>query len=210
MAWVGIIGLSGRMSGRTRSIRDLVGRLKNWRHHSSHRLRARLFKRLGYFVQYYGGDTLDASLLLLPLVGFLPADDPRIRGTIAAIERDLMDGGLVRRKARSPDGPDEGAFLACSCWLADCYRLQGRDPEAVALLERVIAVANDVGLLSEEYPCASRALVGNIPQAFTHLALVNTALLLSGPRSSEAADEGLAPPMPDGGAVPACSAGAPR
>ena len=92
-----------------------------------------------------------------------------------------MDGGLVRRKARSPDGPDEGAFLACSCWLADCYRLQGRDPEAVALLERVIAVANDVGLLSEEFHVPSRALVGNIPQAFTHLALVNTALLLSGP-----------------------------
>jgi GH15 family glucan-1,4-alpha-glucosidase len=136
---------------------------------------------LGHFVQHYGDDTLDASLLLLPLAGFLPADDPRIAGTIAAIERRLMDGGLVRRKAPNPDGPNEGVFLAGSCWLADCYRLQGRDSEAVAMLERVIGVANDVGLLSEEYHVPSRTLIGNMPQAFTHLALVNTALHLSGP-----------------------------
>ena len=109
---------------------------------------------LGHFVQHYGSDTLDASLLLLPLVGFLPADDPRIAGTIAAIERDLMEGGLVRRKPPKPHGHDEGAFLACSCWLADCYKMQGRDDEAATLLERVIAVSNDVGLLSEEYDVA--------------------------------------------------------
>ena len=134
-----------------------------------------------HFVQHYGSETLDASLLLLPLVGFLPADDPRIAGTIAAIERELMDGGLVRRKAAAPDSPDEGAFLACSCWLADCYKMQGRDDEAAALLERVIGLANDVGLLSEEYHVPSRSLIGNMPQALTHLALVNTALFLSGP-----------------------------
>ena len=93
-------------------------------------------------------------MLLLPLVGFLPVDDPRIAGTIAAIERDLMEGGLVRRKPPKPDGHDEGAFLACSCWLADCYKMQGRDDEAAALLERVIGLSNDVGLLSEEYDVA--------------------------------------------------------
>ena len=119
--------------------------------------------------------------MLLPLVGFLPVDDPRIAGTIAAIERDLMEGGLVRRKPPSPDGRDEGAFLACSCWLADCYKMQGRDDEAAALLERVIGVSNDVGLLSEEYDVRSRSLIGNIPQALTHLGLINTALFLSGP-----------------------------
>jgi GH15 family glucan-1,4-alpha-glucosidase len=136
---------------------------------------------LGHFVQHYGSDTVDASLLLLPLVGFLPADDPRIVGTIVAIERDLMEGGLVRRKPRRPDGHDEGAFLACSCWLADCYKMQGRDDEAAALLERVIGLSNDVGLLSEEYDVRSRSLTGNIPQALTHLGLINTALFLSGP-----------------------------
>ena len=136
---------------------------------------------LGHFVQFYGGDTLDASLLLLPLVGFLPVDDPRIARTIAAIERELMEGGLVRRKPPRPHGPDEGAFLACTCWLADCYKMQGRDDEAATLLERVIGVSNDVGLLSEEYDVGSRSLIGNIPQTLTHLGVINTALFLSGP-----------------------------
>ena len=94
----------------------------------------------GHFIQRYESDTLDASLLLLPLVGFLPVEDTRIAGTIAAVERELMDVGLVRRKAPSAEGPDEGAFLACSCWLADCYKMQGRDEEATALLERVIGL----------------------------------------------------------------------
>lgn len=136
---------------------------------------------LGHFVQSYDSDTLDASLLLLPLVGFLPVDDPRIAGTIVAIERDLMEGGLVRRKPPKPDHHDEGAFLVCSCWLADCYKMQDRDDEAAALLERVIGISNDVGLLSEEYDVRSRSLIGNIPQALTHLGLINTALFLSGP-----------------------------
>ncbi len=124
---------------------------------------------------------LDGSLLLLPTVGFLPAGDPRMAGTIAAVERDLMDGGLVRRKPAKHDGHDEGAFLVCSCWLADCMAKQGRHGDARAMLERVIGLSNDVGLLSEEYHVPTQRLIGNVPQALTHLGVVNTALSLSGP-----------------------------
>ncbi|MBN8910019.1 MAG: glycoside hydrolase family 15 protein, partial [Rhodospirillales bacterium] len=135
--------------------------------------------RLGSFVQHYGAQTLDASLLLIPLVGFLPADDPRIAGTIAAIERELMEDGLVRRKPPSGAVP-EGAFLACSCWLADCRQMQGRHEEACEALERVLSVRNDLGLLSEEYDLGAGQLAGNFPQALSHLALVTSALGLSG------------------------------
>ncbi|MFL5280546.1 MAG: glycoside hydrolase family 15 protein [Rhodopila sp.] len=134
---------------------------------------------LGTFVQYYGGEALDGSLLLMPLVGFLPVDDPRMAGTIAAIERDLIHDGLVWRK--HGDGEPEGAFLACSCWLADCRSLQGRDTAAREVFERMLSVRNDVGLLSEEYNLRGRHLTGNFPQALSHLALVTTALGLSGP-----------------------------
>ena len=135
---------------------------------------------LGTFVQHYGGQVLDGSLLLMPLVGFLPANEPRMAGTIAAIERELMEDGLVRRKRG--EGPEpEGAFLACSCWLADCRRLQGRDKDARDTFERVLSVRNDVGLLSEEYNLRGRHLAGNFPQALSHLALVTTGLGLSGP-----------------------------
>ena len=135
---------------------------------------------LGTFVQHYGGQVLDGSLLLMPLVGFLPANEPRMAGTIAAIERELMEDGLVRRKRG--EGPEpEGAFLACSCWLADCRRLQGRDQDARDTFERVLSVRNDVGLLSEEYNLRGRHLAGNFPQALSHLALVTTGLGLSGP-----------------------------
>lgn len=136
---------------------------------------------LGTFTQSYGSHALDASLLLLPLVGFLPADDPRMAATIARIGSELAQGGFVRRTRAKGDGADEGAFLPCSLWMADCLRLQGRHDEAAAYLERVLAVANDVGLLSEEYDVPGRALTGNFPQALTHLAVVNTALGLSGP-----------------------------
>jgi GH15 family glucan-1,4-alpha-glucosidase len=132
------------------------------------------------FVQYYGGEKLDASLLLMPLVGFLPADDPRIANTVAAIERELTQDGLVRRKAPSGDNP-EGAFLACSCWLADCRHMQGRHREAREALERLLSVRNDVGLLSEEYDLRGKCLSGNFPQALTHLAVVTSTLGLSGP-----------------------------
>ncbi|MGA7810783.1 glycoside hydrolase family 15 protein [Bradyrhizobium sp.] len=182
MAWVGITRFVAAHSDNQRIDQGLVARLKKLGEAMHRAICERGYSsNLGHFVQYYGGDTLDASLLLLPLVGFLPADDPRIANTIAAIERNLMDGGLVRRKPARPDGHDEGAFLVCSCWLADCYKMQGRDDEAAQMLERVISVANDVGLLSEEYDVGSRSLTGNIPQALTHLGLINTALFLSGP-----------------------------
>lgn len=134
----------------------------------------------GHFVDRYGGERVDASLLLLPLVNFLPADDPRMAATIDAIERDLSEDGLVWR---TPKGGDtaQGAFIACSCWLADCRSMQGRRKEATALLERVLSLRNDVGLLSEEYHPGLARLMGNFPQALSHLALVNTALGLSGP-----------------------------
>jgi GH15 family glucan-1,4-alpha-glucosidase len=136
----------------------------------------------GAFVQYYGADELDASLLLLPLVGFLPADDPRVRGTIEAIGRELMADGLVQRyrSHKGVDGlpPGEGVFLACSFWYCDCLTLLGRRREARALFERLLGLCNDVGLLSEEYDPVARRQLGNFPQAFSHLALINTALNL--------------------------------
>ena len=138
---------------------------------------------LGSFVQAYGSKELDASLLQIPLVGFLPPDDPRVRGTVAAVEKRLLRGGFVDRyeSLSGVDGlpPGEGAFLPCSFWLADNYVLQGRREEARALFERLVGLANDVGLLSEEYDPGTRRLVGNFPQAFSHVSLVNTALNLS-------------------------------
>ena len=138
---------------------------------------------LGSFVRAYGGKDLDASLLLLPAIGFLPPHDPRIRGTVEAIERGLMVDGLVQRydTAKSRDGlpPGEGMFLACSFWLVDAYVMLGRRDDAVRLFERLVALANDVGLLSEQYEPHGKRLVGNFPQAFSHLALVNSASNLS-------------------------------
>lgn len=182
MAWVGITRFLAAHANDDQVDRALVARLEDLSGIIHRTVCERGFSTdLGHFVQHYGGTALDASLLLLPLVGFLPIDDPRIAGTIAAIEQNLLDGGLVRRKPQTRDGQHEGVFLACSCWLADCYKMQGRDDEAAALLDRVIGVANDVGLLSEEYDVRNRSLIGNIPQALTHLGLVNTALFLSGP-----------------------------
>jgi GH15 family glucan-1,4-alpha-glucosidase len=138
---------------------------------------------LGSFVQSYGSRSLDASLLLLTVVGFLPASDPRIIGTVAAVERHLVTDGFVQRydTVQSPDGlPEgEGAFLACSFWLADNYMALGRRDEARELFERLLAVRNDLGLLAEEYMPHNKRLAGNFPQAFSHVALVNTALNLS-------------------------------
>ena len=143
--------------------------------------------KLGAFTQHYGADTLDASVLLMPLVGFLPADDPRIRGTVAAIERDLMVDGFVMRydTKRGKDGlpPGEGAFLACSFWFANNLLLVGRAREAEELFERLCGLRNDVGLLSEEYDPHAKRLVGNFPQAFSHIALVGTAHNLVHPDS---------------------------
>lgn len=131
------------------------------------------------FTQAFGTEELDASLLLLPTVGFLPASDRRISATIAAIERELVvDGVVLRYNTHSgADGlpPGEGAFLACTLWLADAYVLQDRRDDAVRLFNHVVSLANDVGLLSEEYDPRTRRLVGNFPQAFSHVALINTA-----------------------------------
>ena len=136
---------------------------------------------MGTFVQYYSGQTLDASLLLLPLVGFLPANDRQMAATIDTIQRELSEGGLIRRTKAKAEPPNEGAFLACSFWMADCLNMQGRHEEARAQFSRVMALANDLGLLSEEYDVTGKHLAGNFPQALTHLALVNTALGLCGP-----------------------------
>ncbi|MER5810098.1 glycoside hydrolase family 15 protein [Streptomyces sp. NPDC002033] len=139
----------------------------------------------GTFTQYYGSRELDAATLLIPRVGFLPPGDPRVIGTVDAVRAELGSSGLVRRY--STEGPsvdglpgDEGAFLACSFWLADALHLTGREKEARALFERLLEACNDVGLLAEEYdPVACRQL-GNFPQAFSHVGLVNTAITLAG------------------------------
>ena len=145
----------------------------------------------GSFVQSYDSRELDASLLLLPVVGFLPPQDPRVIGTIEAIERRLMVGGFVQRydTSRSEDGlpPGEGAFLACSFWLVDAYVMLGRLDDAQALFKRLAALCNDVGLLSEEYDPQSKELLGNFPQAFSHVALVNSAFNLT--RASKPAEQ---------------------
>jgi len=139
--------------------------------------------KLNSFVQVYGTELLDASLLMMPLVGFLPADDPRVRGTIAAIERHLTSGCFVARYSTESgvDGlpPGEGAFLACSFWLVDNLVLQGRDREARELFEKLLAIRTELGLLSEEYDLTAKRLVGNFPQAFSHVGLVNSAQMLS-------------------------------
>jgi len=137
------------------------------------------------FVQYYGGKQVDASLLLIPLVGFLPASDPRMKATVAAIQRELMVDGLVHRYhpegSEKVDGlpPGEGTFLACTFWLADNLAMMGRRDEACAIFERLLSLRNDVGLLAEQYDPHDGRQLGNFPQAFSHVALVNTARNLS-------------------------------
>jgi GH15 family glucan-1,4-alpha-glucosidase len=141
----------------------------------------------GAFTQYYGADELDASVLLIPDVGFLPADDPRVASTVSALQRDLMSNGFMRRYELPPGGTSsvdglagsEGAFLACSFWLANALDLAGRSDEAAAAFERLLSLRNDVGLLSEEYDPRYDRLVGNMPQAFSHVPLIQTALNLS-------------------------------
>jgi GH15 family glucan-1,4-alpha-glucosidase len=139
------------------------------------------------FVQSYRSAHLDASLLLIPQVGFLPAEDSRVLGTIAAIEKYLRVDGLVLRYSTATNVDSlpvgEGAFLACSFWLADAYVLTGRRAEAEALFERLLGLGNDVGLFAEEYDPRARRMLGNFPQALTHMALVNTARLLSIPEA---------------------------
>jgi GH15 family glucan-1,4-alpha-glucosidase len=135
------------------------------------------------FVQYYGARDLDASLLLIPQLGFLPPDDPRVRGTIEAVERELMQDGLVCRYPSHPDAdglpPGEGVFLPCSFWLANSLCLIGRRDEGIALFERLLTLSNDLGLMSEEYDPKAKRLLGNFPQAFSHTAIIKTAAHLA-------------------------------
>jgi GH15 family glucan-1,4-alpha-glucosidase len=144
------------------------------------------------FTQAYGSDALDASLLMTALVGFLPADDERVVGTVRAIERELLEDGFVLRyrTEESDDGlpPGEGSFVACSFWLADNYALMGRRAEACALFERLLSLRNDVGLLAEEYDPVGHRQLGNFPQAFSHVGLVNTAFNLTPQQPAPAAD----------------------
>ncbi|AOY94430.1 glucoamylase [Cupriavidus sp. USMAA2-4] len=181
MAWVAL-----DRAIKTVEMHDWPGPVSRWR-----ALRAAIRSDVlahGYnaarrcFVQCYGGDATDASLLLLPMLGFIEGDDPRMLGTIEAVERDLMAHGLVRRytSEAAPDGlpGDEGAFLACSFWLADAYALAGRLQQARELFERMLRLCNGVGLLAEEFDPRRRHMAGNFPQALSHIALVNTALLL--------------------------------
>ena len=153
---------------------------------------------LGSFVQSYGSKQLDASLLLMPLVGFLPPEDARVRGTLQAVERRLLVDGLLKRydTAAAPDGlpAGEGAFLACSFWLVDAYVLQNRWQDARRLFARLLELRNDVGLLSEEYDPRTRRLVGNFPQAFTHVALINSAFNLT---RLEELEEGIPRRVPE-------------
>jgi GH15 family glucan-1,4-alpha-glucosidase len=178
MAWVAF-----DRGVRTAEQFELSAPLERWR-----RLRSRIHQevcdcgfdpRRGTFTQAFGSNELDASLLLLPTVGFLPISDDRIRGTVAAIERDLLVDGVVLRynTGSGADGlpPGEGAFLACTLWLADAYVLLGRRHEAQVLFDHVLSLANDVGLLAEEYDPRAGRLVGNFPQAFSHVAVINTA-----------------------------------
>lgn len=148
----------------------------------------------GAFTQSYGSNELDASLLMMPLVGFLPALDPRIVATVEQIERELTVDGMVLRYETKASGhvdglpAGEGTFLPCSFWLADCLHLMGRTAEAAALFERLLGVRNDLGLLAEEYDPKSRRQLGNVPQAFSHVGLVNTAHNLN-PRTVGPAEE---------------------
>src|SRR4051812_48828796 len=135
------------------------------------------------FTQVYGSDSLDASLLTMPLAGFLPVTDERVRGTVEAIERELMHDGFVLRYRPQQTGVDglpgdEGVFLPCSFWLADCWHLLGRKKEARELFDRLLDVRNDLGLLAEEYDPRAKRLLGNFPQAFSHVALVSCARIL--------------------------------
>ena len=186
MAWVAI----DRAVRTLEEWPDLGGPLEEWRG-----LRHEIFTevcgkgfntKVGAFTQYYGSDELDASVLMIPLVGFLPPSDPRVVSTVEAIEKTLMDEGLVLRYRTAPDGAvdglvgRQGAFLACSFWLVDCLHMIGRTNDAEALFERLLALRNDLGLLSEEYDPVAKRLVGNFPQAFSHVSLVNTACRLTG------------------------------
>jgi GH15 family glucan-1,4-alpha-glucosidase len=186
MAWVAV----DRAVKTLEEWPDLEGPLEEWRE-----LRHEIFtevcekgynKDIGAFTQYYGCDQLDASVLMIPLVGFLPPSDPRVVSTVEAVEKGLLENGFVLRYRTADDGAvdgltgREGAFLACSFWLVDCLHMIGRTKDAEKLFGRLLALRNDLGLLSEEYDPIGGRLVGNFPQAFSHVSLVNSACRLTG------------------------------
>ena len=196
MAWVAV----DRAVRTLEEWPDLEGPVERWRE-----LRDEIFDEVcekgynqdvGAFTQYYGSDQLDASVLMIPLVGFLPPSDPRVVSTVEVVQRDLMDHGFVLRYRTADDGAidgltgREGAFLACSFWLVDCLHMIGRAEEAEELFERLLALRNDLGLLSEEYEPLAGRLVGNFPQAFSHVSLINSAFRLSGNDPLAVADDG--------------------
>lgn len=185
MAWVALDRLVKNLDpadasangDRWRQVRDAIHRDVCEKGYDPHRQT---------FTQYYGSKGLDAGTLIMPLVGFLPPEDPRIHSTVEAVERELLEDGLVLRYRPETDGGvdglpgKEGAFLPCSFWLASCYHLLGRKEEARQLFERLLGLCNDLGLMSEEYDTANQRLLGNFPQTFSHVAIVHTALLLRG------------------------------
>jgi GH15 family glucan-1,4-alpha-glucosidase len=206
MAWVAMDrgvravehgGLPGD-AGRWRRVRDAI---------HEQVCREGFDPQLNSFVQYYGSKSLDASLLMMPLVGFLPARDPRMLGTVEAVQRGLTRDGFVERYATSPEldglSRGEGVFLLSTFWLADNLALQGRTDEAKELFERLLALRNDVGLLSEEYDTGAGRMLGNFPQAFSHVGLINTARNLA--RSGGPAED-----RPTHGQRPAGRRGDPR
>jgi GH15 family glucan-1,4-alpha-glucosidase len=182
MAWVGL-------DRCIRGVRDhgLQGNPAAWRSAAAE-IRATVLsqgfnQKINAFTRELRSNDLDASALLFPQLGFIEPDDPRMLGTVSAIEQRLMQDGYVRRYdvEQSSDGlhAPENAFLACSCWLADCYILQGRLADAEQLFARVLAARNDLGLLAEEFDPASGELMGNFPQALSHIAMLNTAFNLA-------------------------------
>jgi GH15 family glucan-1,4-alpha-glucosidase len=199
MAWVAV----DRAVRTLEEWPELEGPLEDWRH-----LREQIFtevcekgynEKIGAFTQYYDCDQLDASVLMIPLVGFLPPDDPRVVSTVDAIQRELVDEGFVLRYRTAEDGSvdgltgREGAFLACSFWLVDCLHMIGRCDEAKELFEKLLSLRNDLGLLSEEYDPFAKRQVGNFPQAFSHVSLVNSACRLTGKDALATAADGESP-----------------
>jgi GH15 family glucan-1,4-alpha-glucosidase len=194
MAWVALDravkrreqGVDGKDGSSSKN--DFAGDVKRWRKNRDmlhQEICEKGFnKKLNSFTQSYGSKSLDASCLRLVLVGFLPADDPRMVGTVEAIEKHLTKDGLVQRyiPAKSSDGlkGGEGTFLACSFWMVNCLWLIGRKQEATEMFDRLLALRNDVGLLSEEYDPQAKRMLGNFPQGLSHIALVHAAFTLSG------------------------------
>jgi GH15 family glucan-1,4-alpha-glucosidase len=202
MAWVAIdrtVRLIEELGTGGEAGLKLAPRLRGLRERIHDEVCERSFNpRIGAFTQSYGSDTLDASVLLMPHVGFLPPDDPRVRGTVAAIERNLVEDGFVLRyrTEHTADGltGSEGAFLACSFWMADNYAFAGRHKEAEALFDQLLSVRNHLGLLAEEYDPQLRRQLGNFPQGFSHLALITSAQVLEGTVPIGAGEAAVAPP----------------